>query len=125
MENSDDEGEDINDAAMLEQDYRQIPELDRYDEQDIDNEEYSLSPSARMAAEQDMRQRDREQRGASRRGPRALRRDGDDIDAEMLRPRRRRREMEAAAGLKSTEVTVALEDLPDGVASRITFKRTS
>jgi DNA replication licensing factor MCM2 len=67
-----------------------------------------------MAAEQEMRLRDSDRRG-SRRGPRALRRDGDDIEADLSRPsRRRRREMEAAAGLKTTEVAVNLEDLPEG-----------
>ena len=113
MENSEDEGEDLNDN--VEQDYRRIEALDRYDEQDIDdNEEYSLSPGARMAAEQEMRQRDRDRGG--RRGPRALRRD-DDLEEDLLRqPRRRRREMEAAAGLKMTEVVVNLEDLPEDTA---------
>ena len=106
MENSEDEGEDLNEN--VEQDYRAMPALDRYDEQDIDNEDYSLSPGARLAAEEEMGRRDRD--GRNRRGPRALNRN-DDMDD--IRPTRRRREMEAAAGLKMTDVAVNLEDLPE------------
>ena len=106
MENSEDEGEDLNEN--VEQDYRAMPALDRYDEQDIDNEDYSLSPGARLAAEEEMGRRDRD--GRNRRGPRALNRN-DDMDD--IRPTRRRREMEAAAGLNgSTRNQTEIHELP-------------
>ena len=43
-------------------DYRVIPELDRYDGENLDDQEFSdLSMSERLAAERDMRKRDREE----------------------------------------------------------------
>uniref|UniRef100_A0AAR2LJY7 DNA replication licensing factor MCM2 n=1 Tax=Pygocentrus nattereri TaxID=42514 RepID=A0AAR2LJY7_PYGNA len=47
----------------METDYRAIPELDRYEEEGLDDEEdlSELSPGARAAAEEAMRRRDREQ----------------------------------------------------------------
>ena len=89
MENSDDEGEDINDEDAMRRDYQAVPELDTYDAGDLDGEDYSpMSPSARLAAEESLHKRDRDdvQRGA--RVPRALR--GFDDDDEFNRPSRRR-----------------------------------
>lgn len=49
-------------------DYRPMPELDRYDADALDDDEYSeLSVGDRLAAERDMRRRDREA-GLGRRG---------------------------------------------------------
>ena len=47
---------------MLFRDYRAIPELDQYDREILDAEDYSdLSMSERLAAEREMRKRDREE----------------------------------------------------------------
>ena len=89
VENSDDEGEDINDEDAMRRDYQAVPELDTYDAGDLDGDDYSpMSPSARLAAEESLQKRDRDdvQRGA--RVPRALR--GFDDDDEFNRPSRRR-----------------------------------
>lgn len=43
-------------------DYRAIPELDKYDDDVLDDSEYSqLDPSDRLAAEREMRKRDHEE----------------------------------------------------------------
>ena len=113
VENSDDEGEDLNDDAQMARDYLPVPELDRYDGEDLDAEEYSpMSPSTRMAAEASLDKRDRDRR--SGRVPRALR--GFDDDEDSRPSRRRRREREEGAGLESTEPPVNIEDLPDGMS---------
>mmetsp|Transcript_46997 Transcript_46997/g.111948 ORF Transcript_46997/g.111948 Transcript_46997/m.111948 type:complete len:925 (-) Transcript_46997:100-2874(-) len=116
VENSDDEGEDINDEDAVRRDYQAVPELDTYDAGDLDGEDYSpMSPSARLAAEESLHKRDRDdvQRGA--RVPRALR--GFDDDDEFNRPsRRRRRERDEGPGLEGTEMTVNIEDLPEGMS---------
>lgn len=117
MEDSEEEGEDIvNDDVQVQRDYQAIPELDRYDEDDLDQEDYSPdSPSARMEAERALAKRDRADRGNQQRIPKALR-GLDDDDVELSRPsRRRRREREEAAGLESAEMSVNIEDLPEGV----------
>lgn len=53
-------------------DYRAIPALDRYDQEGLDEDDYSeLSENQRQAAEREMRQRDREEgilTGRMRRG---------------------------------------------------------
>ena len=47
---------------MYHRDYRRIDELDRYDPAQLDEEQYSdLSMSERLAAEREMRKRDREE----------------------------------------------------------------
>lgn len=49
-----------------------MPGLDRYDEDNLDDDDYdALSPGARRAAEEDMRRRDREM-GIMRRDDREL-----------------------------------------------------
>ena len=113
VENSDDEGEDLNDDAQLARDYMPVPELDRYDAEDLDGEEYSpMSPSTRAAAEQSLNKRDRDRRSAK--VPRALR--GFDDDDDSRPSRRRRREREEGAGLESAEPPVNIEDLPEGTS---------
>lgn len=48
-------------------DYRPIPALDRYDGNELDEDDYdAMSPGARAAAERDLQRRDREE-GAGRR----------------------------------------------------------
>ena len=47
---------------MLNRDYRPIPELDVYDANNLDDEEYeALSPSARAEVDRLLRKRDREE----------------------------------------------------------------
>lgn len=114
VENSDDEGEDLNDDAQLARDYVPVPELDRYDAEDLDAEEYSpMSPSTRMAAEASLNKRDRDRRSA--RVPRALQGLDDDEDSRPGR-HKRRREREEAAGFESAEPPVNIEDLPEGTS---------
>lgn len=51
---------------LFPRDYRVIPELDRYDADNLDDQEFSdLSMSERLAAERDMRKRDREEAAAT------------------------------------------------------------
>lgn len=54
-------------ASALHRDYRAIPELDRYDAEGMeDNDDVSdLSMSERMAAEREMRKRDRDEMAAT------------------------------------------------------------
>ena len=58
--------------SIFKRDYRAIPELDRYETAPGDEEEYSdLSMNERLAAERDLRKRDREEAmatGRMRRG---------------------------------------------------------
>ncbi|CAD5117548.1 DgyrCDS6310 [Dimorphilus gyrociliatus] len=78
----------------LERDYRAIPELDKYDDEVLDDSEFSqLDPSDRLAAEREMRKRDRDE------GRGRLRHDilYDDEDEDDDRPSRRRRIAERAA----------------------------
>lgn len=83
-----DDGEELMDDALVQRDYRAIPELDRYEAKGIGSDDASeLSLSGRIEAEREMRRREREQ--AARRGhamPAAMDSDDDDEPA----PRRRR-----------------------------------
>lgn len=58
--------------SLFYRDYRAIPALDRYDQEGLDEDDYSeLSENQRQAAEREMRQRDREEgvlTGRMRRG---------------------------------------------------------
>lgn len=58
--------------SSFDRDYRAIPALDRYDQEGLDEDDYSeLSENQRQAAEREMRQRDREEgvlTGRMRRG---------------------------------------------------------
>lgn len=58
--------------SLFDRDYRAIPALDRYDQEGLDEDDYSeLSENQRQAAEREMRQRDREEgvlTGRMRRG---------------------------------------------------------
>ena len=54
-------------------DYRAIPELDQYEREVVDEEDFSdLSMNERLAAERDMRKRDREEAMASGRMRRGI-----------------------------------------------------
>ncbi|XP_035227387.1 DNA replication licensing factor MCM2-like isoform X2 [Stegodyphus dumicola] len=98
----------------LEADYRAIPALDRYDADILDDSEYSaLSEGERRAAEEAMRQRDREEGRAVGRMRRGLL--FDESDEEEERPARRRRLAERAAeGVAADEEMIeSIENLED------------
>ncbi|XP_044261845.1 DNA replication licensing factor Mcm2 [Tribolium madens] len=105
------EGEELF-GDNMENDYRPMPHLDRYDERNLDDEEYEMmSIGDRMAAEEDLRRRDREM-GIIRRDDRELFYDESDDEAD---PRRKRRMAEkAAAGeTEDAEMIESIENLED------------
>jgi DNA replication licensing factor MCM2 len=110
---SEGEGEDLLD--QMQTDYRAIPELDRYDDRQLDDDSdvSEITFSNRAAAEALMQQRDRRNRAVRSRLPAALQDmydaadkgeglDEDDEDEEAEERRRRRRMEEAADGLDDT-----------------------
>jgi len=107
------EGEELF-GDNMERDYRAIPELDTYDQENLDdNDEFSeLSMGDRMAAERGMDKRDRDEGRADGRM-----RDGilyDESDDEEDRPARRRRLAERAAeGGEDEEMVESIENLED------------
>jgi len=61
MEGEDDDGEDLF-GDNMEDDYRQVAELDKYDPEDLDQEDYDqMDVEDRMAAEREMRKRDKKE----------------------------------------------------------------
>lgn len=88
-----------------------MPQLDRYDERILDEDDYEvMSVGERLAAEEDLRRRDREQ-GIFRRDDRELFYDESD-DEEG--PRRKRRMAEKAAeGDNDEEIIESIENLED------------
>ncbi|CAK8687787.1 unnamed protein product [Clavelina lepadiformis] len=107
------EGEELF-GDRMERDYRPIPELDVYDANVMDDDEYeALSPSARAEVDRMLRKRDREEdlgRGRMRPG---LLYESDDEDEE--RPARRRRMAERAAegGDEDEDMIESIENLED------------
>lgn len=105
------EGEELF-GDNMENDYRPMPHLDRYDPQILDEGDYDeLSQGERNRAEEEMRRRDREM-GILRRDDRELfYEEGDDDDA----PRHKRRMAEkAAAGTEEdAEMLESIENLED------------
>ncbi|KAK9747391.1 Mini-chromosome maintenance protein 2 [Popillia japonica] len=73
----------------MENDYRPMPGLDRYDIDNLDEEEYDImSENDRRAAEEELRRRDREM-GITRRDDRELFYDKSDEEEEPQHKRRR------------------------------------
>jgi len=101
------EGDDLF-GDNMEADYQPIPELDTYESDILDRSEYEgMSPGARQAAEEEMRERDRGMAGAGEgRMRRGLLYDDGDEDA---RPGRRRRIIEQARDDEQ------LEDMPEAI----------
>ncbi|XP_061187853.1 DNA replication licensing factor mcm2-like [Saccostrea echinata] len=99
----------------LEQDYRAIPALDRFDQEGLDDEEdYSeLSEGQRQAAEREMRQRDREEGILTGRMRRGLMYEESDEEDDAA-PRKRRRAERAAEGeVEDEEMIESIENLED------------
>ncbi|XP_037780899.1 DNA replication licensing factor mcm2-like [Penaeus monodon] len=99
----------------MENDYRHIPELDVYDQDNLDDSEYSMmSEGDRAAAEGAMRKRDRDEgliTGRMRRGLLY-----DESDDEEDRPARKRRMAERAAEgdvAEDEEMIESIENLED------------
>jgi len=89
---SESEGEDMLDANVMAQDYRAIPELDRYDSSQLDDSEYDHDLDDRAQAERAMRKRDLEERRRTGRLPVALQgmsSDGEDLDETPARKKKR------------------------------------
>ncbi|OWR41481.1 DNA replication licensing factor Mcm2 like protein [Danaus plexippus plexippus] len=110
-DNADEEEEDgeelFNDN--MEADYRPMPALDRYDAEDLDEEDYdAMSVEDRVAAERELQRRDRDE-GRIRRDDRDLLYDSSDA------PRaKRRRAAEKAAGMEEpVEGIESIENLED------------
>ncbi|KAL1449000.1 hypothetical protein WDU94_000244 [Cyamophila willieti] len=99
----------------LENDYRPMPALDRYDRDALDDSDYSvISADARADAERELRRRDREQAMGGRRGDADLLYDESD-DEDGSAPRRKRRVAERAAegDLPDEEMIESIEDLEE------------
>jgi len=112
------EGEDLFGDDMA-NDYRAIPELDRYDQRVLDdNSEFSMmSEGDRRAAEEEMRRRDREEGrapGGMRRGLEMFGEESSELDERVSR--RRRLAERAAAGEEEDmrdDMVESIENLED------------
>ncbi|XP_026679435.1 DNA replication licensing factor Mcm2 [Diaphorina citri] len=92
----------------LENDYRPMPALDRYDHDQLDDSDYSvISADARAEAERALRRRDREQAMGGRRGDADLLYESDE-DEEAPRRKRRAAERAAEGDLGDEEVRVRI-----------------
>lgn len=99
----------------MEDDYRAIPALDTYDRRILDDSDYSaMSEGDRRAAEEELRQRDREEGRVTGRMRRGLLYDGSSSEGD--RPVRRRRLAERAAEgafSEDEEMVESIENLED------------
>ncbi|KAL3278145.1 hypothetical protein HHI36_013488 [Cryptolaemus montrouzieri] len=103
------DGEDLF-GDNMENDYRPMPHLDRYDDRILDEDDYDqMSVGDRLAAEAELRRRDREM-GIIRRDDRELFYEESDEDED---PRRKRRMAEKAAADDDTEMIESIENLED------------
>ncbi|XP_013421596.1 DNA replication licensing factor mcm2-like [Lingula anatina] len=114
IQNEEEDGEELF-GDNLERDYRAIPALDKYGSEGMDEGEYSdLSQGDRMAAEREMRKRDREQGLASGRMRRGLLYEESDEEEEERPSRRRRLAERAAEGMgEDEEMIESIENLED------------
>ncbi|KAJ3641270.1 hypothetical protein Zmor_027783 [Zophobas morio] len=105
------EGEELF-GDNMENDYRPMPHLDRYETGNIDDDDYeAMSVGERMAAEEELRRRDRE-RGIIRRDDRELFYEESD-DEEDPRRKRRMAEKAAAGETDEAEMIESIENLED------------
>ena len=107
------EGEDLLDDALLD-DYKAIPELDRYDERDLDDDEHEeISAEGRAEAERLMQKRDVEAARRQGRLPAALDEAEDEEEEEEAgRKRRRIREGEGEDEADDTQAATAPAQVP-------------
>ncbi|XP_066256670.1 DNA replication licensing factor Mcm2 [Euwallacea similis] len=104
------EGEELF-GDNMENDYRPMPHLDRYDDRLLDEEDYDpMSIEDRLAAEADLRQRDRDL-GILRRDDRELFYDKD--DDEDPKNKRKRAEKAAAGEQEDQDMIESIENLED------------
>ncbi|KAL1488417.1 hypothetical protein ABEB36_014890 [Hypothenemus hampei] len=104
------EGEELF-GDNMENDYRAMPHLDRYDERLLDEDDYDpMSVEDRLAAEAELRQRDRDM-GILRRDDRELFYDRE--DDEDPRHKRRRAEKAALGDIDDQEMIESIENLED------------
>ncbi|CAH0552587.1 unnamed protein product [Brassicogethes aeneus] len=97
----------------MENDYRAMPHLDHYDNRNIDEDDYeNMSIGDRMAAEEELRKRDRDA-GIYRRDDRELFYDESDDDEEMSRQKRRAAEKAAVGETEDQEMIESIENLED------------
>ncbi|XP_055607559.1 DNA replication licensing factor Mcm2 [Uranotaenia lowii] len=107
----DEEGEELF-GDNMENDYRPVPHLDRYDLDELDQEDYSdISQGDRAAAEAEMRRRDRA--AGIHRDDRELFYEKDDDDDDVPRAKRRAAEKAAEGVVEDTEMIESIENLED------------
>ncbi|XP_055387678.1 DNA replication licensing factor Mcm2 [Condylostylus longicornis] len=96
----------------MENDYRPMPELDRYDPNLLDEEDYSdMDIDERQAAEAEMRRRDRAM--GIHRDDRELGFDQSDDEDEIPRAKRRAAEKAATGEVEEEEMIESIENLED------------
>ena len=96
-------------------DYRPIPHLDVYDDENLDERDFdAMSPGARAAAERALRKRDRQEALASgRMRPGLLYEESEDDELQPpLARRRRTAERAAEEGMEFEEVCVCVSLIP-------------
>ncbi|KAI8437461.1 hypothetical protein MSG28_011784 [Choristoneura fumiferana] len=109
LEEEEEDGEELFNDNM-EADYRPMPALDRYDNEDLDDENYdAMSIGDRRAAEQELRQRDREE--GRRRDDRGLLYDDSDEESTGAPRAKRRRAAEKAAMGADEQVEEGIESI--------------
>ncbi|KXJ80931.1 hypothetical protein RP20_CCG022735 [Aedes albopictus] len=107
----DEEGEDLF-GDNVENDYRPVPHLDRYDLDQLDQEVYSdISQTDRAAAEAEMRRRDRA--AGVHRDDRELFYERSDDEDDIPRAKRRAAEKAADGEVEDTEMIESIENLED------------
>nr|CAD7408822.1 unnamed protein product [Timema poppensis] len=97
----------------MEADYRPMPALDRYDRDNLDEDDYEdISQTDRQAAELAMKRRDREEGVLTRRGDLELIYEDSDED-EAPRRKRRMAEKAATGELEDVDMIESIENLED------------
>nr|XP_022920606.1 DNA replication licensing factor Mcm2-like [Onthophagus taurus] len=97
----------------MENDYRPMPALDRYDIDILDEDEYDeISQSDRVAAERELQKRDREE-GIYRRGDREIFYDEDDEQDPKAAKRRRGDKTATTTTAEDEEMIESIENLGD------------
>lgn len=107
----DEDGEELF-GDNMENDYRPVPHLDRYEMDDLDQEDYSdISQGDRAAAEAEMRRRDRA--AGVHRDDRELFYERSDDEDDIPRAKRRAAEKAADGEVEDAEMIESIENLED------------